>query len=123
MFRHLAGVIVVEPFELCPIVTLGDFNAGALGLGQLVAPLGLQFSPQGFKFRRQIEPDGRVAVGDPAEIMPPVEHDAIWSIQEKLDFPKVIFGVERPPPGDTIMPDVMPRYAKLLQRHKHDKEV
>ena len=27
-------------------------------------------------------PIGWVAVGDPAEVLPPGEHDAIWAIQE-----------------------------------------
>lgn len=30
-------------------------------------------------------------------------------------------GVERPPPGETIRPQVMPRYARALQRHKDDR--
>jgi len=70
-----------------------------------------------------VVPLGWIAVGDPAEILPPDQHDAIWAIQEKLNFPKVAFGVERPPPGESLMPEVMPRYAKLLQQHKDDEEV
>jgi carbonic anhydrase/acetyltransferase-like protein (isoleucine patch superfamily) len=32
-------------------------------------------------------PIGWVAVGDPASILPPDQHDAIWNIQEPLNFP------------------------------------
>lgn len=66
-------------------------------------------------------PIGWVAVGDPARILPPHEHDAIWAIQKTLDFPRYVFGVSRPPAGGSIMPDVMPRYARALGRHGADR--
>lgn len=44
-------------------------------------------------------PIGWVAVGDPASILPPERHNDIWAIQKPLDFPKVIFGVDRPKEG------------------------
>jgi len=66
-------------------------------------------------------PIGWVAVGDPAVILPPDRHDDIWAVQEPLDFPKTVFGVDRPPPGDSLMPDVMSRYAAVLARHKDDE--
>jgi hypothetical protein len=28
---------------------------------------------------------------------PPDQHDAIWAVQKALDFPRHVFGVERPP--------------------------
>jgi carbonic anhydrase/acetyltransferase-like protein (isoleucine patch superfamily) len=70
-----------------------------------------------------IVPLGWIAVGDPAEILPPVQHERIWAIQEPLDFPKTVFGAERPPPGGSFMPEIMPRYARALQRHKQDREL
>jgi carbonic anhydrase/acetyltransferase-like protein (isoleucine patch superfamily) len=57
-----------------------------------------------------------IAVGDPVQILPPEKHDEIWAVQEKLDFPGYVFGVARAAPGQTIMPDVMPRYAGFLRR-------
>jgi len=68
-----------------------------------------------------IVPLGWIAVGDPAEILPPHEHDRIWAIQQTLDFPRHVFGVERPPLGQSINATVMPRYAKSLRRHLDDK--
>jgi carbonic anhydrase/acetyltransferase-like protein (isoleucine patch superfamily) len=65
-------------------------------------------------------PIGWVAVGDPAEILPPDQHDRIWSIQQPLDFPRYVFGVSRPPQGESLMPTVMPRYASFLKRHQQD---
>jgi carbonic anhydrase/acetyltransferase-like protein (isoleucine patch superfamily) len=68
-------------------------------------------------------PIGWVAVGDPAAILPPESHDEIWAIQKPLDFPKTVFGIDRPPEGGSIMPHVMPRYARALARHRTDVKV
>lgn len=68
-----------------------------------------------------VVPHGWIAVGDPAEILPPDAHERIWEIQKKLDFPLYVFGVQRPAEGGTFMPDVMPRYARfLIRRHRQD---
>lgn len=37
-----------------------------------------------------------IAVGDPAQILPPDKHDEIWEIQKPLNFPKTVYGIERP---------------------------
>lgn len=66
-------------------------------------------------------PIGWVAVGDPAEIRPASEHDAIWAVQEKLDFPGTVFGLAPAGPGETIMPELTRRYARFLARHKSDR--
>jgi carbonic anhydrase/acetyltransferase-like protein (isoleucine patch superfamily) len=44
-------------------------------------------------------PIGWVAVGEPAQILPPGDHDAIWAIQEGLDFPGAVYGLARDAPG------------------------
>lgn len=67
-----------------------------------------------------VVPIGWVAVGNPAEILPPEEHDRIWAIQEPLDFPGTVFGLERAPAGETIMPELTGRYARALGRHRLD---
>ena len=68
-------------------------------------------------------PIGWVAVGDPARILPPEAHDEIWAIQEPLNFPKEIFGVDRPKPGETRMPEMMARYCRALSRHRDDRDL
>ena len=68
------------------------------------------------------KPSG-LSVGDPAEILSPRRHDDIWRLQEPLDFPNYVFGRDRPGPGDTIMPEVMPRYCKVLGRHTKDRRI
>jgi carbonic anhydrase/acetyltransferase-like protein (isoleucine patch superfamily) len=68
-----------------------------------------------------IVPIGWVAVGDPAEILPPDRHDDIWAVQEPLNFPKTAFGVDRPPPGATNMPEITRRTGEGLKRHLDDR--
>jgi carbonic anhydrase/acetyltransferase-like protein (isoleucine patch superfamily) len=68
-----------------------------------------------------VVPIGWVAVGDPAEILPPEQHDRIWAVQEPLDFPRTVFGLERPPAGETIMPELTRRYTRALARHRQDR--
>ena len=58
-------------------------------------------------------PIGWVAVGDPARILPPNEHEAIWALQEPLDFPRTVYGIERPPEGETGMVEVTRRLSEL----------
>ena len=63
-------------------------------------------------------PIGWIAVGDPATILPPDRHEEIWSIQEQLDFPKEVFGVDRSP---DMMAKIMARYTAGLARHTDDQ--
>lgn len=64
-------------------------------------------------------PIGWVAVGDPAEILPPNEHDRIWEIQKTLDFPGTVFKAQR----HVSKGERTRRYAKALQRQRHDRVV
>ncbi|MHC5209859.1 MAG: gamma carbonic anhydrase family protein [Planctomycetota bacterium] len=56
-------------------------------------------------------PIGWVAVGDPASILPPDEHDRIWAIQKTLDFPGTVYGVPRDAQGSVDMAEVTRRAA------------
>jgi carbonic anhydrase/acetyltransferase-like protein (isoleucine patch superfamily) len=62
-------------------------------------------------------PIGWVAVGDPAEVLPPDRHDDIWAIQRELDFPGTVLGIERGAPPD----EGTRRYAELFARHRGDR--
>jgi carbonic anhydrase/acetyltransferase-like protein (isoleucine patch superfamily) len=66
-------------------------------------------------------PIGWVAVGDPAAILPPSDHERIWAIQEPLNFPREVFGLERLPAGETIMDELTQRYSRALARHREDR--
>lgn len=73
--------------------------------------------------RGETVPIGWVAVGDPARILPPDQHDAIWGSQEPLDFPGYVFGLERDPDGSSPMPELTGRYAAALAGHRHDRVI
>lgn len=69
-----------------------------------------------------VVPIGWVAVGDPAECLPPDEHEAIWERQEPLDFPNTVFGLDREPLED-MMPKLTERYGSALRSHRSDTEI
>jgi carbonic anhydrase/acetyltransferase-like protein (isoleucine patch superfamily) len=68
-------------------------------------------------------PIGWVAVGDPAEVLPPNRHDRIWPIQEALDFPGEVFGLDRDPDQARLIERMTERYARSLGRHGDDRSV
>jgi carbonic anhydrase/acetyltransferase-like protein (isoleucine patch superfamily) len=65
-------------------------------------------------------PVGWVAVGDPAEVLPPDQHERIWGIQRSLDFPGTVYGVERGR-ADEMMATITRGYAELFGHHRHDR--
>lgn len=69
-------------------------------------------------------PIGWVAVGDPARILPPHEHDAIWAVQRPLDFPGTVFGLDRQAEGERLMQTLTTRYTDALaRRHADDRPI
>lgn len=42
-----------------------------------------------------VVPIGWVAVGQPAQILPASEHEKIWQLQQPLNFPLTVYGLER----------------------------
>ncbi|WP_439497713.1 gamma carbonic anhydrase family protein [Bosea sp. (in: a-proteobacteria)] len=118
---YLTGCVVSNEAFLATGVTV--FNGARIGAGAEVRINGIvhlrTVLPEG-----AIVPIGWVAVGDPARILPPEKHDEIWAIQKALDFPRFVFGMDRPAEGESIMPQVMPRYAgALVRRHGGDIEL
>jgi gamma-carbonic anhydrase len=63
-----------------------------------------------------VVPIGWVAVGDPAEVLPPDQHDRIWAIQQPLDFPGTVYGVPRGTPAA----ELMARQAAWYGAHRED---
>ena len=64
-------------------------------------------------------PIGWVAVGDPARIYPPGQHEQIWEIQESLDFPGTVYGVT----GDTPAAERMSRQSAWFAAHRSDRVI
>jgi carbonic anhydrase/acetyltransferase-like protein (isoleucine patch superfamily) len=65
-------------------------------------------------------PIGWIAVGDPAQILPPDRHEEIWAIQKPLDFPATVFGMGRAP-AEEFMSEMTRRYGRALGRHAGDR--
>jgi gamma-carbonic anhydrase len=59
-----------------------------------------------------------IAVGDPAALFPPDDHEELWAIQRTLDFPRTVFGMER---HEATMERVSARYAERFGRHRDDR--
>jgi carbonic anhydrase/acetyltransferase-like protein (isoleucine patch superfamily) len=63
-------------------------------------------------------PIGWIAVGDPAELFPPDQHDELWPVQHRMDFPRTVFGLSR---EEATMEKVARRYAEQFGRHREDR--
>jgi carbonic anhydrase/acetyltransferase-like protein (isoleucine patch superfamily) len=65
-------------------------------------------------------PIGWVAVGNPAAILPPDQHERIWEIQKPLNFPLTVYGFER---EEADMVKITKRLSASLAAHRDDREV
>lgn len=67
-----------------------------------------------------VVPIGWVAVGDPARLFSPDQHEEIWKMQQPLNFPLTVYGLDRP---EASMPKITRRLAENLGRHMDDTVV
>jgi carbonic anhydrase/acetyltransferase-like protein (isoleucine patch superfamily) len=67
-----------------------------------------------------IVPIGWIAVGDPAAVLPPDQHDKIWTIQEPLNFPLTVYGIDR---QEADMVKITQRVAEALASHNSDEVI
>ena len=115
---YLTGCTIEDDVFLATGSTV--FNGAVIGRGAEVRVNGVvhvkTVVPEGATV-----PIGWVAVGDPAEILPPSDHDRIWAIQRGLNFPMEVWGLERPVAGGTIMPEITQKYGRALGRHRDDR--
>lgn len=112
---HVTGAIVDDDAFLATGCAV--FNGARIGRGAEVRIHGV-VHVNSVVAEGVVVPIGWVAVGDPAELFPPGEHEAIWSVQKELDFPRTVWGVERAvPKGERTR-----RYAEgLRRRHRGDR--
>jgi carbonic anhydrase/acetyltransferase-like protein (isoleucine patch superfamily) len=116
---HLVGCQVADNAFLATGSTI--FNGASVGEGAEVRVNGTVHLRTVLPAEALV-PIGWVAVGEPAEVLAPGEHERIWELQELLDFPGTVFGVERGPAG-TMMPELTMRYAEALGAHLEDAEL
>jgi carbonic anhydrase/acetyltransferase-like protein (isoleucine patch superfamily) len=48
-------------------------------------------------------PIGWIAAGDPAQLFSPDRHDELWKVQQPLDFPGTVYGVDRGTDHSTLV--------------------
>ncbi|WP_199432966.1 gamma carbonic anhydrase family protein [Qaidamihabitans albus] len=65
-------------------------------------------------------PIGWIAVGDPARVFSPEQHDQLWEIQRRSDFPSTVFGLPR---EEASMERVTARYAEMFGQHRRDRRL
>ena len=62
-------------------------------------------------------PIGWVAVGNPARILAPWDHDEIWRIQAALDFPRTVYGL----PREATARERMEQQSEWFGAHRDDR--
>jgi len=111
---HVAGCTIED--EVFVATGASVFHSARLGKGSEVRVHGivhlLTHLPAG-----EIVPIGWVAVGKPARILPPTEHEDIWQLQEPLNFPLVVYGFDR---SEADMRKITARLAESLKSHERD---
>jgi carbonic anhydrase/acetyltransferase-like protein (isoleucine patch superfamily) len=113
---HVNGVVVGEDAFIATGAAL--FPGARIGAGAEVRINGV-VHVNSVLADGAVVPIGWVAVGDPAQILPPDRHDDIWAIQRELDFPGTVLGTARGAPAA----QASGRYADLFGRHRDDRVV
>jgi len=117
---HLSGCTVEDNVFVATGVTV--LNGARLGAGSEVRIHGV-VQINSVLPPHAVVPIGWIAVGDPAQVLAPNEHEHIWAVQRELHFPRTVFGLERVPEGESIMPELTRRYTRALLRHNQDQRL
>ena len=111
---HLVGCTVED--EVFIATGAAVFHGARLGKGSEVRINGIvhlrSHLPAG-----SFVPIGWVAVGDPIQILPPDQHDQIWAIQQPLNFPSFVYGIDR---TELTMEKLTRQLAGALADHRAD---
>ncbi|GGB06531.1 hypothetical protein GCM10011491_38310 [Brucella endophytica] len=112
---HVAGAQIDD--EVFVATGAAVFHGAQIGRGAEVRINGT------VHLRTRLEPGstvpiGWVAVGDPAQILPPDQHEAIWALQKPLDFPGFVYGVDRNSPD--VMKSITSGLSKALGIHRDE---
>ena len=108
---HVVGCTVED--EVFIATGAAVFHAARLGKGSEVRVNGIVHLKTHLASGETV-PIGCVAVGNPAQVLPPSEHERIWEIQKPLNFPLTVYGVER---SEASMGKITRRLSEALGSH------
>ncbi|WP_431801467.1 gamma carbonic anhydrase family protein [Microbacterium sp. bgisy203] len=127
---HIGDHVLVGPMASVSGATIEDevylatgsriVNGAHVGTGSLVR-MGAVVHVKTTLPPGTVVPLGWVAIGDPVQILPAAEAEAISAAREELDFPGFVFGLERSAPD--YMVQLTERYGAALARHGSDRQV
>jgi carbonic anhydrase/acetyltransferase-like protein (isoleucine patch superfamily) len=112
---HLAGCNIEDNVFIATGAAV--FHAAHLGKGSEVRINGVVHLKTQLAAGETV-PIGWVAVGNPAKIFPPSDHERIWTIQKSLNFPLAVYGIER---ADATMKKVTRHLSRVLSSHSFDE--
>jgi carbonic anhydrase/acetyltransferase-like protein (isoleucine patch superfamily) len=112
---HVVGCTVEE--EVFIATGAAVFHAAHLGKGSEVRINGVVHLKTHLA-AGEIVPIGWIAVGNPAQVLPPGEHERIWHIQKPLDFPLTVYGIER---DEATTGKITHRLSEVLVSHASDE--
>jgi carbonic anhydrase/acetyltransferase-like protein (isoleucine patch superfamily) len=111
---HMVGCIVEDGVFIATGAAV--FHSARLGRGSEVRINGVVHLKTHLAPGETV-PIGWVAVGSPAQVLPPSEHARIWEIQQPLDFPLTVYGFER---SEANMEKITRRLSEALGSHTSD---
>jgi carbonic anhydrase/acetyltransferase-like protein (isoleucine patch superfamily) len=117
LIRHAGSAPRVDPtaYVAPNAVVCGDVTIGPgcrIMYGARVVQLKTHLAPG------EIVPIGWVAVGNPAQVLPTGEHDRIWTVQQPLNFPLTVYGIDR---SEATMEKITRQLSETLGSHFFDE--
>src|SRR4029450_6181707 len=112
---HVVGCTVEE--EVFIATGAAVFHAAHLGKGSEVRINGVVHLKTHLAAGETV-PIGWIAGGNPAQVLPPGEHERIWHTQKPLDFPLTVYGIER---DEATTGKITHRLSEVLRSHASDE--
>lgn len=114
---HLAGCTLEDEVFIATGASI--FHGSEIGRGSEVRINGV-VHVRSILPPQSLVPIGWVAVGRPAEILPPDRHDDIWAIQKTLGFAKTVYGISHQEGG---MRAITERLSQRLDSSRDDQVI
>lgn len=117
---HLAGCTIESNVFLATGVSI--FHGATIKKGSEIRVNGVVHLETVFPENETL-PIGWVAVGNPMKMFPPDQHDKIWELQKKLNFPKLVYGIPERENLAVLNKKLCETMSERLGAHKTDRIV